>query len=358
MPARIEQFVGDWLELPDEQPLAPAGRTGGAQLGAGDDRSAAHAWARQHKFRVVLGPLRREQFQSMLPGGASLPKLAALVRNYVGDELRWDAAAHPEGTRSRSRCDLGRRAARHGRRGSVMPGDGGSRGSGTRSSAGRASGRALAERQPTAQRGGDEHVRDQPRRAVRQAQHRWPTRRSRAPPSSASCAATRTSSWCTGSTRSCSSRTRTCTASCAHFQLDPSRLARGHDRGARPAAARRDLDLRSFVARRGSGRARLGLRHADVRRHAGAHRPPGASGMLKTPACATRCCGISREFEKIKADRLTEELRRDRRGLAGRRRWRASDGTGRGAAPGRGQRRHGAGGDGQAGGAEAVLAST
>ena len=50
----------------------------------------ARAWTNQQKFQIVLGPLSRRQFQRMLPGGASLPKLVALVRNYVGDELLWD----------------------------------------------------------------------------------------------------------------------------------------------------------------------------------------------------------------------------------------------------------------------------
>jgi len=90
VPARIECFVGDWLELPVENRWRLTGRKGGAPLGVATTLGA-HAWARQQKFRVVLGPLGREQFRSMLPGGSSLPKLAALVRNYVGDELRWDA---------------------------------------------------------------------------------------------------------------------------------------------------------------------------------------------------------------------------------------------------------------------------
>ena len=53
----------------------------------------AHAWAAQQKFRVVLGPLNRVQFQRMLPGGASLKRLRAIVRSYTGDEFRWDVTA-------------------------------------------------------------------------------------------------------------------------------------------------------------------------------------------------------------------------------------------------------------------------
>ena len=47
----------------------------------------------------------------------------------------------------------------------------------------------------------------------------------------------------------------------------------GRDRRARSAAARRDLDFGFFLACRERGRARLGLRDADVRCAAGPHRP-------------------------------------------------------------------------------------
>jgi type VI secretion system protein ImpH len=90
VPARIQSFVGDWLELPVENRWRLSGRPTGWQLGL-STTLGAHAWAAQQKFRVVLGPLDRDQFRSLLPGGQNLPKLAALVRNYIGDELRWDA---------------------------------------------------------------------------------------------------------------------------------------------------------------------------------------------------------------------------------------------------------------------------
>jgi type VI secretion system protein ImpH len=90
LPARIESFVGDWLELPVENRWRLTGRAPGMQLGM-STTLGAHTWARQQKFRVVLGPLERDQFRSMLPGGSNLPKLTALVRGYVGEELRWDA---------------------------------------------------------------------------------------------------------------------------------------------------------------------------------------------------------------------------------------------------------------------------
>ena len=90
VPARIESFVGDWLELPVENRWRLGGRAPGWQLGQ-STTLGGHIWARQQKFRVVLGPLDRNELRAMLPGGSNLPKLTALVRSYVGEELRWDA---------------------------------------------------------------------------------------------------------------------------------------------------------------------------------------------------------------------------------------------------------------------------
>jgi type VI secretion system protein ImpH len=87
MPAGIREFVGDWLELPVDARWAMSKRT--CTLGM-STVLGAHAWSCQQKFRVVLGPLSREQFRRMLPGEASLKRLVSVVRSYVGDELRWD----------------------------------------------------------------------------------------------------------------------------------------------------------------------------------------------------------------------------------------------------------------------------
>jgi type VI secretion system protein ImpH len=95
MPTQIEQFVGDWLDLPVEFRWH-LGKPGGRGLLGMSTTLGGHAWSRQQKFRVVMGPLERAQFQRMLPGGTGLDKLAALVRNYIGDELRWDLRIYLE----------------------------------------------------------------------------------------------------------------------------------------------------------------------------------------------------------------------------------------------------------------------
>ena len=50
----------------------------------------ARVWGCQHKFRLIVGPLKLQQYRSLLPGGKGLREIVALVRNYAGDELAWD----------------------------------------------------------------------------------------------------------------------------------------------------------------------------------------------------------------------------------------------------------------------------
>jgi type VI secretion system protein ImpH len=94
MKVAIEQFVGEWVSVADQhcwRLAAPRRRRGPAMGVLGQSTLIGRrVWERQHKFRIVLGPLRRDQFDSMLPNGPSIGRLSALVRNYVGDEFRWD----------------------------------------------------------------------------------------------------------------------------------------------------------------------------------------------------------------------------------------------------------------------------
>lgn len=87
---RIEEFIGEWMEI---QP-SDHSRLGYAPELATLGQSAllgAFVWGCQHKFRIVLGPLKLVQYLALLPGAAGLAKLAAAVRNFLGDELVWDA---------------------------------------------------------------------------------------------------------------------------------------------------------------------------------------------------------------------------------------------------------------------------
>lgn len=89
IPVVIEQFVGEWMELPDNCccQLGESPETGslGENLAIGD-----HVWECQQKFRLILGPLEFEEYERFLPGRDSGKRLRAMVRNYIGDSMNWD----------------------------------------------------------------------------------------------------------------------------------------------------------------------------------------------------------------------------------------------------------------------------
>lgn len=90
LPVEIRQFVAHWLRLPVEDRTCLGVDTQGARLGVGTVLGSA-VWDRQHKFRIVLGPMSLAHYESFLPGGTALPRLVALVRQYLCFELVWDA---------------------------------------------------------------------------------------------------------------------------------------------------------------------------------------------------------------------------------------------------------------------------
>lgn len=89
VPLEIEQFVGHWLELP-EQSRCRLGES--ATTGALGETAilGGRVWTCQQKFRVVMGPLTLRDYRRLLPGGESQKRLVSLVRTYLGDELTWD----------------------------------------------------------------------------------------------------------------------------------------------------------------------------------------------------------------------------------------------------------------------------
>jgi type VI secretion system protein ImpH len=89
IPALVEQFIGEWIDLP-EQGRWRLGHSRETSTLARSTILGARAWQCDHKFRLVLGPLSRQQFQRLLPGADTLQTLVAIVRAYVGDELDWD----------------------------------------------------------------------------------------------------------------------------------------------------------------------------------------------------------------------------------------------------------------------------
>ena len=88
-PVVVREFVGRWIDLPPDclcrLGQSPTTATLGSMAIAG-----ARVWDCAQTFRIVMGPLDLMSYLLLLPGGDSLRRLIALVRNYVGDELGWE----------------------------------------------------------------------------------------------------------------------------------------------------------------------------------------------------------------------------------------------------------------------------
>lgn len=89
LPVRVDQFIGQWLTL-DNAGLTRLGDTPATGSLGETAVIGARVWDRQHKFRVIVGPLDYPDYRRLLPGGVSLSRLVALVRGYSNNALDWD----------------------------------------------------------------------------------------------------------------------------------------------------------------------------------------------------------------------------------------------------------------------------
>jgi type VI secretion system protein ImpH len=83
----IRQFVGGWIEIPDESRTRLGVMTGGA-LGLGATLGSS-SWQCQHQFEIGLGPLDYAAFVRFLPGSPAFDELAGIVRFFTNDEWFW-----------------------------------------------------------------------------------------------------------------------------------------------------------------------------------------------------------------------------------------------------------------------------
>ena len=89
VPLRIEEFAGCWLELPHDSHLL-LGKTPETGTLGRTTLIGSRVWDCQQKFTIVIGPLGYEDYERLTPTHDSVGRLAALVRNYVGDSLDWE----------------------------------------------------------------------------------------------------------------------------------------------------------------------------------------------------------------------------------------------------------------------------
>jgi type VI secretion system protein ImpH len=88
VPLQVQQWRGHWMPLEREE-RTRLRRREGQGLGQGAVLGRA-VWDVQHKFRIVVGPLRLAQYLEFLPGSRHLSRLQAMVRQWVGLEFEWD----------------------------------------------------------------------------------------------------------------------------------------------------------------------------------------------------------------------------------------------------------------------------
>ena len=86
-PVAVAQFVGQWLEITEENRT----RLGGANSALGSSAVAGtRIWDQQAKFKLRVGPLGYGEFTRLLPGGDIYQPFVQLARFCAGQECDFD----------------------------------------------------------------------------------------------------------------------------------------------------------------------------------------------------------------------------------------------------------------------------
>lgn len=86
---RIEEFVGDWLPIPEEGLLKLGLKEQNSELGLAT-YCGRRVWSITHKICICIGPLSWQDYSRFAPGAPWNQTLQDLVRTYLGDEIDWD----------------------------------------------------------------------------------------------------------------------------------------------------------------------------------------------------------------------------------------------------------------------------
>jgi len=93
VPVNIEQFVGEWGDLYEDDVVV---------LGNGDGRTGQNnrlgfsailgkrVYCVESRFRIVIGPLNKEEFELIKPGSEGLHALCEFSRGYIGPNVKFD----------------------------------------------------------------------------------------------------------------------------------------------------------------------------------------------------------------------------------------------------------------------------
>lgn len=89
VPAQVESFVGHWMPLQTRDRTRIGQRGMSSRLGGGATLGAA-VWDRQHKVRIVMGPMCLEKYEDLLPSGSAGKTLRTWLLSYFGYEMKCD----------------------------------------------------------------------------------------------------------------------------------------------------------------------------------------------------------------------------------------------------------------------------
>lgn len=89
VPVSLDEYVMHWIQL-DPSEHCRAGIPGPAAVMGEGAMLGEMIPDRQHKFRLVIGPLDLDQYLRFTPKGADLPELVEWVRAFTGFEYAWE----------------------------------------------------------------------------------------------------------------------------------------------------------------------------------------------------------------------------------------------------------------------------
>jgi type VI secretion system protein ImpH len=85
----LQTFVGRWMTLPPGSTCKLGDSLATGRLGS-TAIAGNRIWTCQHHIRVRFGPLKRNDFQRLLPNGQAFSRLRDWIRLYTGEEYSWD----------------------------------------------------------------------------------------------------------------------------------------------------------------------------------------------------------------------------------------------------------------------------
>ncbi len=111
LPCEVTEFVGGWLQMPNESLIKLGSRESNCHLGV-STYAGRKVWSSSHKIRIKLGPMTWQDYIEFAPGEANNIALQELVLSYLGDEIDWELRLELKAGESRpltlnKQCRLG-----------------------------------------------------------------------------------------------------------------------------------------------------------------------------------------------------------------------------------------------------------